>query len=193
MGDPGCHPPKGSSVGGLVDITVTLFTLSSQEPSFVTGQRRRHPGGQALGCHKQDCQSESHLFISHRLSASGLKKKKMTSIACYVLTLSLLLPSIPSDTTSTGRDQEGPRQGQPASTGSLECCPALLAGWEGLAMLQTSGDTGWINYPRPRHCAPSTRRRCGSRCSQDEIEPGKASRAEAINHHSLPGTARSLL
>lgn len=85
------------------------FSTEEKSPPLSSFWKEWPPGSKALGCHKQDCQTESHLFIP----------QSPKCLCCFVLFFNhplcatcqpLLLPQTP--TTTPYREEAGLREGK---------------------------------------------------------------------------------
>lgn len=69
--------PRGQFPGAQRNHNLSLAFRAEEKSSPLSSFWKEWlPGGKALGCHKQDCQTESHLFISQSPKCLWFKKKK---------------------------------------------------------------------------------------------------------------------
>lgn len=165
--------PKGQFRGAQWHHSVSLaFSTEEKSPSLSSFWKEWPPGGKDLGCQKQDCQTESHLFTP--------QSPKCLCCFFFIISceqhanLSLLLQNphcyYPLQEGSRAQIREGTCSGHPASWDMLEssllapgpgswapCLPqaASAAGPSSFRQGKASalkpsppGTSRWINYLR---------------------------------------------
>lgn len=118
--------PQRTVLGALWNHNFCLaFRTEEKSPPLSLFWKEWLPGGTTLGCHKQDCQAESHLFISQLPKCLWFLKEIMARTPHANPVTYFCLESPPPASEKPGL-REGTRPSHPASQGTLESSPTWL-------------------------------------------------------------------